>query len=200
MHVRWGEAIIVIAWLATWLAALSWAGVGDAAGLLIPIIAAGALPRIFRQLHPAPRHREPATPLRQRAGRLLLLAGTVAVLIGMAVEPPTLDPMTHRTATEEVEAFVEAWEATHGRPETAAGWEAERAALDRFTDERVRARKLEHETTTARRLVARPLGMYGGAALAVLGMALASGTARRRRQTATASTPQKQRRRQQERA
>lgn len=189
MHLRWGEAVLILAWLATWLAALWWAGVQDSAGLLIPIVASAALPRIFRQLHPAPTWLSPAPALPLRAGRLLLGVGVVAALAAAAAEPPELSKMTHRVAAEEVEAFILAWEAEHGRPDSPEGWEAERDALDRFTAERVRTRTLEHEQATARRLAARPLGMFGGAALAAVGMALASPrpVRRRRRESVSAA-------------
>lgn len=190
MQLRWGEAVLVLAWLATWLAALWWAGIHDPAGLLIPIVAAAALPRIFRQLHPTPTQLMPPPSLAQQAGRLLLGLGVVAALLAAVAMPPELPELTRQLAIEEVDAFIDAWEAEHGRPDSPEAWRAERAALDQFTAERVRSRKLDHERETARRLAARPLGMFGGAALAVLGMALASPRPlqrRRRRQDAEAA-------------
>lgn len=172
----------MLMWLAMWSSALLWAGVRDPAGLLIPIVASAALPRIFRQLHPAPLRTEPPPRWSRSLGHLALAVGVALSLAGMLIEPPPLDPLTRQVAVEEVEAFLADREAEHGAPLTEADWEATKVALNNFTADRSRERKLEHERSVAQRQAARPLGMFGGAALAILGLVLASERRQRRPQ------------------
>lgn len=181
MQVRWGEGFLIGVWLAGWLAALWWGGVSDTAGLLIPILAAGAIPRIFRQLFPLSPRLRPAPPPRRALGRVVAAAGLVLVLGGIFLQPSMLPVMSHMVAAEEVGAFRAAWAAEHGAPVTAAEQEAERAALDRFTEAHVRQRVLTHEDEATLEDAARRLGMFGGAALVVCGLVLGTGRPRRQR-------------------
>lgn len=186
MQVRWGEGVLIGGWLVVWLAALWWAGVSDTAGLLIPILAAAAIPRIFRQLYPLSPRLRPVPPRRRVLGRAAVVLGLTLAVGGMFLPAPLLPVMSQHVADDAVTVFRQAWEAEHGLPSTAAEKEAARAALDRFTEEHVRQRVHMHDAETVQQDAARRLGMFGGAVLTTWGLVLGTGRPRRRRLKRTA--------------